>query len=137
MAWVLVGCVGARRPRDLRPFRSRSRAITEDMLIAPAAGHAITCRPNCIEYLVAQDSTSYWLHQAVLGNPMQPPPGVAPPVFVYRDALVRWITGTSFPVTIADFSLVPREVREDVEVLARFGRIAVGRRRGTSACPGR
>ena len=39
-------------------------------------------------------------------------------MFVYRDALVRWITGTSFPVTIADFSLVPREVREDVEVLA-------------------
>jgi hypothetical protein len=62
---------------------------------------------------------------------------VAPPVFVYRDALVRWITGTSFPVTIADFSLVPREVREDVDVLARFGRIAVGRRRGTAGCPGR
>ena len=68
---------------------------------------------------------------------MQPAPGVAPPVFVYRDALVRWITGTSFPVAIADLSVVPREVREDLEVLARFGRIAVGRRRGTSACPAR
>jgi hypothetical protein len=92
--------------------------------------------PDCIEYLVRQDSTSYWLHQAVLRNPMQPAAGAAPPVFVYRDALVRWITGTSFPITIADLSLVPREVREDLDVLARFGRIAVGRRRGTTGCSG-
>lgn len=90
--------------------------------------------PDCIEYLVRQDSTSYWLHQAVLRSPMQPAPGVAAPVFVYRDALVRWITGTSLPVTIADLSLVPREVREDLDVLAQYGHIAVGRRRGTSGC---
>ncbi len=136
IAWLLVaGCVGWTAVR-FASVPQPERAITENAYRAGrwARDHVPT---NCIEYLVPQDSTSYWLHQAVLRNPMQPPPGVAPPVFVYRDALVRWITGTSFPVTIADFSLVPREVREDVEVLARFGRIAVGRRRGTSACPAR
>ena len=108
-------------------------AITENAFRAGrwARDHV---QPDCVEYLVRHDSTSYWLHQAVLRNPMQPAPGVASPVFVYRDALVRWITGTSLPVAIADLSLVPREVREDLDVLARFGHIAVGRRRGTSGC---
>jgi hypothetical protein len=135
VAWVLVAvCIawtGSRFVSTPRP----APAITEDMYRAGrwARDHA---QPDCVEYLVPQDSTSYWLHQAVLRNPMQPLLGSAPPVFVYRDALVRWITGTSFPVAIADLSVVPREVREDLDVLARFGHVAVGRRHGTTACPG-
>lgn len=111
-------------------------AITEDTYQAGrwAREHA---QPDCIEYLVPQDATSYWLHLAVLGNPSQPPPGTPVPVYIYRDAVSRWITGTSHPVAIADLSAIPREAREDMDVLARFGHIAVGRRRGTTACPGR
>ncbi len=136
VAWVLVissaAWTGSRFVATPRPVP----AITEDTYRAGlwARAHA---QPDCIEYLVRQDSTSYWLHQAVLRNPMQPPPGSAPPVFFYREAVVRWITGNSFPVAIADLSVVPREVREDLDVLARFGHVAVGRRRGTTACPGR
>jgi hypothetical protein len=136
VAWVLVissaAWTGSRFVATPRPVP----AITEDMYRAGlwARDHA---QADCIEYLVRQDSTSYWLHQAVLRNPMQPPPESAPPVFFYREAVVRWITGNSFPVAIADLSVVPREVREDLDVLARFGHVAVGRRRGTTACPGR
>ena len=135
LVWLLVGGGAVWTAARFASVPQPEPAITENMFRAGhwARDHVPT---NCIEYLVKQDATSYWLHQAVLRNPMQPPPGVAPPVFVYREALVRWITGASFPVTIADFSLVPREVREDVDVLARFGRIAVGRRRGTSGCSG-
>jgi hypothetical protein len=135
VAWALVvACVAWTASRFVATPRPVP-AITEDMYRAGqwARDHA---QPDCIEYLVTQDSTSYWLHQAVLRNPMQPLLGSAPPVFVYRDALVRWITGTSFPVAIADLSVVPREVREDLDVLARFGHVAVGRRHGTTACPG-
>ena len=136
LAWVLVVACGAVTGARFVSMPRPVPAITEDMYRAGrwARDHV---QPDCIEYLVPQDSTSYWLHQAVLGNPMQPAPGAAPPVFVYRDALVRWITGTSFPVAIADLSVIPREVREDLDVLARFGDVAVGRRRGTTACPGR
>ncbi len=135
VAWVLVVLCGAATAARFVSVPRPVPAITEDMYRAGlwARAHA---QPDCIEYLVPQDSTSYWLHQAVLGNPMQPAPGAAPPVFVYHDALVRWITGTSFPVAIADLSVIPREVREDLEVLARFGHVAVGRRRGATACPG-
>lgn len=135
VAWVLVVVCAAWTAQRFVSMPRPVPAITEDMYRAGrwARDHA---QPDCIEYLVPQDSTSYWLHQAVLRNPMQPLPGSAPPVFFYRDALVRWITGTSFPVTIADLSVVPREVREDLDLLAQFGQVAVGRRRGTIACPG-
>ena len=82
------------------------------------------------------DSTSYWLHHAVLGNPSVPPAGAAAPVFVYRAALVRALSRTSLPVAIADLSLIPKEVREDLDVLAQFGQIVVGRRRSTTGCGG-
>jgi hypothetical protein len=136
LAWVLVIACGAATGMRFVSMPRPVPAITEDMY---RAGRWARDRvsPDCVEYLVQQDSTSYWLHQAVLGNPMQPAPGSAPPVFFYRDALVRWITGTSFPVAIADVSVIPREVREDLDVLARFGNAVVGRRRGTTTCPGR
>jgi hypothetical protein len=134
LMWVLVvasgAATGARFVSAPRPVP----AITEDLYRAGLWARAHV-QPDCVEYLVEQDSTSYWLHQAVLGNPMQPPPGAASPVFVYHDALVRWITRTSFPLAIADLSVVPREVREDLVMLAQFGGVAVGRRRGTTECP--
>jgi hypothetical protein len=135
LAWVFLVLCGAATASRFVSAPRPVPAITEDLYRAGrwARDHA---QPGCIEYLVPQDSTSYWLHQAVLGNPMAPTPGAAPPVFVYREALIRWIRNTSFPVAIADLSVVPREVREDLDVLARFGAVAVGRRRGTTACPG-
>ena len=136
LAWLLVVACGAATAARVMSEPRPMPAITEDMYRAGrwARDHV---QPDCIEYLVQQDDTSYWLHLAVLGNPSQPPPEAAVPIFVYRQALVRWISGTSFPVTIADLSVIPRDVREDLDVLAQFGRAAVGRRRGTTVCPAR
>jgi hypothetical protein len=135
-AWMAVAGGVAWTATTVAAMPRPAPAITEDTYRAGlwAREHSQT---NCIEYLVPQDSTSYWLHLAVLGNPWHPAPGAPVPVYVYRDAVIRWITGTSHPVAIADLSVVPREVREDMDVLARFGRIAVGRRRGAAECPGR
>jgi hypothetical protein len=131
--WVLVIVlgvgVGRRALREPRP----QPVVTESLFRAGAWARAHV-RTDCVEYLVPQDSTSYWLHLAVLGNPSQPPPGALPPYFFYKEALVRWITKASYPVTIADLSVVPREVPDDVDVLARFGNIIVGRRPGASGC---
>jgi hypothetical protein len=135
-AWVAVAGGVAWTATTVAAMPRPAPAITEDTYRAGlwAREHS---QANCIEYLVPQDATSYWLHLAVLGNPWHPAPGAPVPVYVYRDAVIRWITGTSHPVAIADLSVVPREVRDDMDVLARFGHIAVGRRRGTGACPGR
>jgi hypothetical protein len=134
LAWAIVVWCGALVATRIEAAPRPAPAITEDMYRAGQWARAHV-QPDCVEYLVPQDSTSYWLHLAVLGNPMQPAAGAAP-VFVYHDALVRWITGTSYPVAIADLSVIPREVREDLDLLAQFGQVAVGRRRGTTACPG-
>ena len=72
------------------------------------------------------DDTSYWLHHAVIGNPDPSAARVGAPV-LYRDALMRWIAGSGLPCAIADLAIVPREVRDDLESLARFGYVAVGR----------
>jgi hypothetical protein len=131
--WLLViGTAGVVAKRFVT-IRRPAPAITEDLFRAGQFAR-LHVQPNCIEYLVPQDSTSYWLYLAVLGNPSHPPSGTLPSIFIYREALVRWITATSNPVTIADLSIVPREVRDEADVLAQFGQIMVGRRRGTNGC---
>ena len=137
LAWVTRGRRAAPQQGRGSCRRPAQRRRSRRMCIAPADGHGTTCNPTASSTSFCTTRRLYWLHHAVLGNPMQPAPGAAPPVFFYRVALVRWITGTSFPVTIADLSVIPREVREDLDVLARFGHVVVGRRHGPTACAGR
>ena len=59
---------------------------------------------------------------------MHPPSGVAPPSFVYRDVVTRWAEGNGLLYAIADLTVVPREVREEIDNAARFGSIVAGRR---------
>jgi hypothetical protein len=128
VVWLGVLGSGVAVAKRFAETRRPAPAITEDLFQAGqwARTHV---QADCIEYLVPQDSTSYWLHLAVLGNPSQPSSGTLPSIFVYRDALVRWISGTSdYPVAIADMTVVPREVRDGADVLAQFGQIIVARR---------
>jgi hypothetical protein len=89
---------------------------------------------SCVDYLVPSDDASYWLHHAVLRNPMRPPPGAPAPVYFYRDAVTRWITGGGLEFAIADLRVVPREVREEIDVQAQFGTIVAGRNRAGVPC---
>ncbi len=136
VALVLMLALAADVTRELSSIRPRPPAITEDLFRAGAWARTHV-QPACVEYLVPQDATSYWLHLAVLGNPSVRPPGTSPPGLVFRDAVARWITGTSLPFAIADLGAVPRDVREELDVLARFGNAVVARRRGASSCPPR
>ena len=131
--WLVIIGSSVAVARRFVAIRRPPPAITEDLFRAGQFARA-NAQPDCIEYLVPQDSTSYWLYLAVLGNPSHPRSGTLPSIFVYQEALVRWITRSSYPVTIADLSVVPREVRDDADVLAQFGQIIVGRRRGSSGC---
>ncbi len=132
-SWTLVLVLAASVSKRVMAEPRPQPAITESLFRAGAWAREHV-RTDCVEYLVPQDSTSYWLHLAVLGNPSLPPAGAPPTYYFYKEAVVRWITNTSYPVTIADLSVVPREIREDVDVLARFGHIIVGRRRGSTGC---
>ena len=126
-AWIGALVVIAIVARVLAAVPQSEPVVTENLARAGSWARA-HLPPACIDYLVRSDDTSYWLHHAVIGNPVRPKPGDPEPQFFYRDVVARWITGAGLPYAIADLALVPREVREDLEPLARFGSILVGRR---------
>jgi len=89
----------------------------------------------CVDYLVSNGYTAYWLHLAVLRNPRPTARMEDPDTFEPRKALIRWIYPSGLPYAIADdFDQLPRDIRTSVDVVARFGRAAVVRRRGAASC---
>jgi len=91
--------------------------------------------PACVDYLVADDDSAYWLHLVVLGNPRATKRSLAAETFEPQKALVRWILLGGLPYAIVgDIDALPRDIRTNVDVLAQFGPAAVIRRRGESSC---
>jgi hypothetical protein len=88
--------------------------------------------PGCVEYLVGNSDTAYWLHLAVLGNPRASARTADVERFDERRALMRWIDPTGLPYAIADLATVPRDVRDTSNVLAQFDSAAVLERRRTA-----
>jgi hypothetical protein len=91
--------------------------------------------PHCVEYLVDNESTVYWLHHAVLGNPRTPARPDERALYELPATVVRWLTPGGLPYAIADLTVLARDIRSDLDVIAAFGTAAVARRRGASACP--
>jgi hypothetical protein len=91
---------------------------------------------GCIAYLVPDDDTAYWLHLAVLRNPRMSDRSADLDTYLLGPTVVRWYEpGGGLPYGIADMPALARGVREDLDVVARFGTAAVVRRAGPSACP--
>src|SRR5205823_5997979 len=85
--------------------------------------------PACVDYLVIDSDTGYWLHLARLGNARTAMRTIDPETFVPAKAIERWILPGGVPYAIVeDFSALPRDIRDSVDVLARFGAAAVVKR---------
>jgi hypothetical protein len=93
--------------------------------------------PACVDYVVRDDNTAYWLHLAVLGNPRMSARTADDSTFSTTAAIVRWINPGGLPYGVVDLGTIPKDVLESTEVLARFGSAAVVKRRGLSACADR
>jgi len=93
--------------------------------------------PGCVEYLVPDPDTAYWLHLAVLGNPRMSARTGDNATYDLPQAIVRWLTPGGLPYAIADLSALSRDVAGDLDVVARFDTAAVAKRRGESDCPAR
>jgi len=92
--------------------------------------------PSCVEYLVGDGYTAYWLHLSVLGNQWMSPRTGDNSTFSQRDAIVRWLTPGGLAYAVADLPALPADVRRDLDIIASFGSAAVAKRRGPSSCPG-
>jgi hypothetical protein len=89
----------------------------------------------CIDYLVQDDDSAYWLHLAVLGNARQTDRTRDAATFDPKAALIRWIQPAGLPFAITDnFDALPKDIRSSVDVVQRFGAAAVVKRRGTLIC---
>jgi hypothetical protein len=90
----------------------------------------------CVDYLVSDDYSAYWLHVAVLRNARSDANRLGEDLFEAKKGVVRWILPEGLPFAIAEnFDALPKDIRANVDVLARFGPAAVIKRRGRSTCP--
>src|SRR5262245_16141440 len=90
--------------------------------------------PHCVEYLVGDDNTAYWLHLAVLGNPRRGARTGDTATYELTPALVRWLTPGGLPYAIADLRVVPTDIKDASDIVAQFGPAAVIKRKGPASC---
>jgi asparagine N-glycosylation enzyme membrane subunit Stt3 len=89
---------------------------------------------TCVDYLVADAETAYWLHLAVLGNPRASDRMIEIDRYDPRAAAGPWITAEGRSHAIADLRRLPDEVRSRVEVVKQFGSAAVIKKPGGGTC---
>lgn len=89
---------------------------------------------GCIDYLVADDETAYWLHLAVLGNRRMSARTGDNSTYEPNDAILRWLTPGGLPYAIADLPALPRGIRDELDVVRQFGTAAIVKRRGAASC---
>jgi len=135
-AWIAVAAIAIAVARPLAAAPRPKPIVSNDVLRAAewAKAHA---SPACIDYLTRDGYTAYWLHLAVFGQPQASGRAMDDATFEPKQAVVRWILPRSLEYAITDdLDALPRDVRGNVDVVAKFGTAAVVRRRGTSAkCP--
>lgn len=136
-AWSLTLVIGVGAALHARTVLARPLsvpAVSEPLAQAArwAADHAPA---SCVEYLVGDTNTAYWLHLAALGNRRMSARTADPSTFELRDALVRWLTPGGLPYAIADRRVLPADISRELDVVADFGTAAVAKRRGPAVCP--
>lgn len=90
--------------------------------------------PACIDYIVADNHTAYWLHLAVTWNKRMSARTADDNTFIAREAIVRWIKPGGLPYAVADLDTIPKDVLAEHDEAARFGTSVVIKRRGPSSC---
>lgn len=135
LAWALVALIGIAAARSVAAVPRPTSTISEPLLQAGRWARAHV-NPGCVDYLVADGYSAYWLHLAVLGNARSAPRSIENDTYEPRQAVIRWIEPGGLPYAIVeDFSALPRDIRDSVDVVARFGPAAVVKRRGPAVCP--
>jgi hypothetical protein len=113
----------------------RPPTVTADLFLAGEWAR-VNLQPACVDYVVRNDDTAYWLHLAVLGNRRMSARTADDRTFSTNEAIVRWINPGGLPYAIVDLGTIPKDVLASTDELARFDTAAVVKRRGASTCAG-
>jgi hypothetical protein len=134
LSWVVIAVLAVLVARPLIKEPRPKRVVSEPMYVAGRWARA-NLPPACVDYLVRDDDSAYWLHLAVLGNARQTDRTRDAATFDAKQARVRWIQPAGLPFAITDdFDALPKDIRTSVEVVQRFGPAAIVKRRGPSTC---
>jgi len=130
-ALILVLAILTLRPALTAP---RPKPVVTERLYQAGVWARTHVDPACVDYLVDDEYSAYWLHLGVLRN-ARADPRHSDELFVVKHALVRWvIPGGRRYAIVEDLSKLPRDIRSNVDVLATFGPAAVVKRRGAASC---
>jgi hypothetical protein len=136
-AWLPVLFVALEAGRAILSAAPVQPVVSQPVFLASDWARA-RFASDCVDYLTRDGYTAYWLHLAVFGNPRAAGRALEDDTFDPKRAIVRWILPGGLRYAIVDdFDRLPRDIRSNVDVLARFGPAAVVQRRGTSACESR
>ena len=134
LAWMLVVIVGIGVARQLAAAPRPTPVITDSLNDAGRWARMQLPR-DCVDYIVADDDTAYWLHLAVLGNARSAPRSVDNDTYDPQRAVIRWVLPGGLPFAVVEaFDDLPKDIQANVDVLARFGPAAVVKRRGAASC---
>ena len=134
LPWALVGILAIVIARPLAAAPRPKPIVSQPLNLAGQWARA-NVPPGCVDYLVTNVYTAYWLHIAVLGNARASARSGDDDTYQPKQTLNRWILGGGVPYAITEnFEGLPRDIRTNVDVIARFGPAAVVKRRGPSSC---
>lgn len=135
LAWVFVAALSIAVARPLMAAPRPKPVISQPAYLAGRWSRE-HLPPACVDYLVADGYTAYWLHVAVLGNPRAAGRALDNDTFEPKKALARWILPGGLPFAITDdFGGLPRDISTSVDIVERFGPAAVVKRRGPDVPP--
>jgi asparagine N-glycosylation enzyme membrane subunit Stt3 len=130
LAWVFAAVLLlAARPAFVAP---RPVPVVDLDLYAAAQSLRAQGITSCVDYLVSDAETAYWLHLAVLGNPRASERMQEIDRYDPRAAIAPWITAEGRTFAIADLRLLPDEIRSRVNITAQFGHAGVITGRGAT-----
>jgi len=134
LAWLLVFALAAAVRRDV-PMRSKVKPIVSNDMLAAGQWARAHVPIGCVDYLVGNEYTAYWLHLAVLGNPRISARTGNDDTFLTQPSMGRWLVPGPPRYAIANLAILPAEIRGEVNVLQQFGQATVIERRSPSTCP--
>jgi hypothetical protein len=136
IAWALVLGLGFSAVRSAIHMPRPKPAVSQPLFVAGEWART-NLKPECVDYVVNDVFSAYWLHIAVLRNARAAPRSMDDDTYQPEKELIRWVEPDGLPYAIAqDFDQLPRDVRTHVDVVARFGPAAIIKRRGRSICGG-
>jgi hypothetical protein len=133
IAWAAILVLGVLVTWDAGA-RRKTTAVVSDHLWEAGQWARRHLPPSCVDYLVGNEFTAYWLHLAVLGNPRATERTADNNTFLTAPSMARWIVPGGPPYAIANLSILPSEIRREVDVLHQVGSAAVIKRRGADTC---